>query len=203
VHPELAKSIDRARIDRLIRSRDAEDTLHRVKLEHAKVVKALEEKISEQGLLIAALRAERDKRQQPTTPLHPKFEVIKRVVCERHKITNAELCSHKRTPGCVWARQLVYWLARDLTNLSTTQIAERLGNRDHTTVLHGVRQVARKMRLDRAVEEEALTLIALVEDRISQNAQTQPPSPGSAVSEPVAENRLEGARYAGGVVEGV
>jgi chromosomal replication initiation ATPase DnaA len=203
MHPELARAIDRARVDRLVRAREAEETLHKVKLEHARVVKFLGEKIASLQLLVDTLRAKRAKRQKPALSLHAKFEAIKRVVCERHKITNAELCSHERLPEYVWARQLVCWLARDMTSLSTTQIAERLGNRDHTTIMHGARQVARKMRADPAIEEEVMMLTKLITERISQNAKAQSQPPGAPVSQPLAENQLEGAQQACGVGEGV
>jgi chromosomal replication initiator protein len=40
------------------------------------------------------------------------------------------------------------YLASKLTNRSTPEIGRRLGNRDHTTVLHGVRKITARIETD-------------------------------------------------------
>ena len=43
------------------------------------------------------------------------------------------------------------YLARELTDLSLPKIGERIGGRDHTTVLHGVDKIGRLMGEDREI----------------------------------------------------
>ena len=41
------------------------------------------------------------------------------------------------------------YLARELTDASLPKIGDRIGNRDHTTVLHAVDKIAKLMQEDR------------------------------------------------------
>lgn len=60
-------------------------------------------------------------------------------ICRILKVSKAELLSDRRHKELVFARQAVmYWTLR-LTGLSLPEIGKRLGDRDHTTVLHGGR----------------------------------------------------------------
>lgn len=72
------------------------------------------------------------------------YSDIERRAIKLFKITRAELHSNRRNREIVFARQFVmYWAAR-LTNLSLPQIGRLIGGRDHTTVLHGRKNYARK-----------------------------------------------------------
>jgi chromosomal replication initiator protein len=51
-----------------------------------------------------------------------------------------DIVSHRRSRPICAARHAAYRMARDLTFLSLPQIGQRIGGRDHTTVLHGVRK---------------------------------------------------------------
>lgn len=54
-------------------------------------------------------------------------------------VTRSDIRGKRRTNDIVFARQFImYWTAR-LTVLSLPQIGRLMGNRDHTTVLHGTR----------------------------------------------------------------
>lgn len=46
-----------------------------------------------------------------------------------------------RSEPLTWYRQVAIWLYRNVTPLSLPQIGKLVGGRDHTTVLHAVRQV--------------------------------------------------------------
>lgn len=60
-------------------------------------------------------------------------------VAERHGLTRKELCSADRHRPIAHARQEAMWELRRRTKLSLTQIAHRVGVKDHTSVLHGIR----------------------------------------------------------------
>ena len=51
------------------------------------------------------------------------------------------------------ARQVAIYLVRRMTNLSTPDIGREFGGRDHTTVLHSLEQVEKKMRMDPAFSQ--------------------------------------------------
>lgn len=53
-----------------------------------------------------------------------------------------------RSREAVNARQAAMYLVRRMTNLSTPDIGREFGKRDHTTVLHSLEQIEKKMKSD-------------------------------------------------------
>lgn len=72
----------------------------------------------------------------------PNVRQIVKAVSEREGITVDDIMSDRRNAPIVHARHLAMYLSRYFTMLSTTQIGRLIGGRDHTTVIHGVRQTA-------------------------------------------------------------
>jgi chromosomal replication initiator protein len=87
-------------------------------------------------------------------------ETVLTAVSERTGISIFEIKSDKRTRNIVRARHIVMYLTRELTDLSLPKIGERLGGRDHTTVLHGVDKVTRVMHEDRELYDLVQELTA-------------------------------------------
>lgn len=67
------------------------------------------------------------------------------LVCDQLIVTEKELMGMNRYRRFVEARQIVGWFARRYTNLSLQAIGNVVGNRDHTTVLYGIRNIDRLM----------------------------------------------------------
>lgn len=70
---------------------------------------------------------------------------IMTIVRAFYRLRPGALAGPRRTRDVVWPRQMAYYLVRKNTNLSIAQISARFGGRDHTTVLHGLRQVERRL----------------------------------------------------------
>lgn len=68
-------------------------------------------------------------------------ESILKLVCIRYGVTRIDLISDRRTADIVRPRQVAMFLAKTLTLRSLPEIGRRIGGRDHTTVLHGVRKI--------------------------------------------------------------
>ena len=49
--------------------------------------------------------------------------------------------SARRSPVCAHPRFLAWWLASELTGLSLPQIGRWAGNKDHSTIMHGIRRM--------------------------------------------------------------
>jgi len=79
------------------------------------------------------------------------LELILSTVTAALQVSVQEIKGDKRTREIVRARHIVMYLTRELTDLSLPKIGERLGGRDHTTVMHGVKSVNRQMNEDRAL----------------------------------------------------
>lgn len=59
------------------------------------------------------------------------------------KIGIRDMRSPRRSANLVRARFIYFAAAHKFTSRSTTQIGMAMGNRDHTTVLHGMKRVAK------------------------------------------------------------
>ena len=83
---------------------------------------------------------------------------IQKLVCEHYGLKQADLLSPKRTRAIARPRQVAMSLAKALTTRSYPDIGRRFGNRDHTTVLHAVRQIEKLRAEDAALAADVETL---------------------------------------------
>lgn len=83
---------------------------------------------------------------------------IQQAVCEHYKLPLRVMSSSRRAKEESRPRQLAMALCRELTPRSLPEIGQRFGNRDHTTVIHGIRQIA-KLRLEDAELDHAYRMI--------------------------------------------
>ena len=72
-------------------------------------------------------------------------EYIISVVSEHYNVTPNDLSGNKRNSKIVVPRQVAMYLCRDLIDTSLKTIGKCLGNRDHTTVMHGIEKIEREM----------------------------------------------------------
>ena len=61
-------------------------------------------------------------------------------------------------------RQIAMYLCKTLTTRSYPDIGRRFGNRDHTTVLHAVRQIEKLKAADPALASDVETLTRKLRD---------------------------------------
>jgi hypothetical protein len=73
---------------------------------------------------------------------------IQRATAEHFKMSGTELMASRRFRPTVRARQVAMYLCKKLTTRSLPEIGRRFGGRDHTTVLHAVRQIERLLAQD-------------------------------------------------------
>lgn len=79
----------------------------------------------------------------PIVPVIPVWRLIAEEVCIKHGVNMNDLISHRREANIVKARYEAFWRCYRETSMSLPQIGHRF-DRDHTTVLHGLRKY-RKM----------------------------------------------------------
>lgn len=80
-----------------------------------------------------------------------------------YEIPPSDIISCRRLERIVLARHVVMYLAKTLTTRSLPDIAHWIGNKDHTTVLHAVKKIAKKMQTDTRLVEDiaAVRLLAI------------------------------------------
>jgi chromosomal replication initiator protein len=79
-----------------------------------------------------------------------KFDDIKKAVSLRFGVSIEALDGHSQPAIHTVPRQIVMYLARELTLLSLPNCGQRLGGRNHKTILHGARKVREKVASDPA-----------------------------------------------------
>lgn len=86
-------------------------------------------------------------------------ENIQKVVAEYYRIKVADLKSKSRSRSIARPRQLAMALSKELTNRSLPEIGRGFGDRDHTTVLHACRTIAKLREEDSNIQEDWSNLI--------------------------------------------
>jgi chromosomal replication initiator protein len=76
------------------------------------------------------------------------IDVIQRMVSEYFGVTVQELKSKRKTKTIAFPRQVAMYIARDITEYSTTEVGLEFGGRDHTTVMHACDRIKERMKTD-------------------------------------------------------
>ena len=86
------------------------------------------------------------------------MEDIQEAVCTQFHVKMTELKSRRRSKTLVHPRQVAMYLCRELTDASYPEIGRQFGGKDHTTIIHACRQVAKAKEADAALHATLETL---------------------------------------------
>ena len=95
-------------------------------------------------------------------PSQPTIDTICREICKYYSLSKSEFLSHRRSREVVRPRQVAMYLANQLTRMSYPKIGQRIGNRDHTTVMHAVKLIPRLMLTDWELAYDVAALFELI-----------------------------------------
>lgn len=90
------------------------------------------------------------------------LDQVIRAVVNYYRLTLENLCSVSRNRMVSYPRQIAMYLARTETDASFPQIGYQLGDRDHTTVLHGYEKIANLIETDAKVRRDVLQIKAML-----------------------------------------
>lgn len=82
------------------------------------------------------------------------IEEIQRAVVEHYGLKLADMTSARRSRAVARPRQVAMYLAKGLTPRSLPEIGRKFGGRDHTTVLHAVKQIEKFQAEDQQIAED-------------------------------------------------
>jgi chromosomal replication initiator protein len=91
------------------------------------------------------------------------LDQIIKTTCEYYKIRQNDIPGASRARAVARPRQMAMYLSKTLTSRSYPEIARKLGGRDHTTVLYGVRKIEELMAVDSQIAEDAEILRRMLE----------------------------------------
>jgi chromosomal replication initiator protein len=81
-------------------------------------------------------------------------------VCHHFHLTRAEIASVRRTARIAVPRQLAMYLCRQHTDTPLNRIGAELGGRDHSTVVHALGAIERRLQKDATLRHAVLALEA-------------------------------------------
>ncbi|WP_239025534.1 chromosomal replication initiator protein DnaA [Roseicyclus persicicus] len=91
------------------------------------------------------------------------LDQIIKTTCDYYNIRQADITGSSRARAVARPRQMAMYLSKTLTSRSYPEIARKLGGRDHTTVLYGVRKIEELMSVDSQIAEDAEILRRMLE----------------------------------------
>lgn len=75
-------------------------------------------------------------------------DYINKIVTDHFNLAEDAINSKRKNKQIAFPRQICMYLCKELTELSTTDIGEKLGNRDHSTVMHGCNKISELLKVD-------------------------------------------------------
>lgn len=112
----------------------------RIKLENREISKSVVEEY------LGVYEKQRSKKITPA-------QVIKEV-CNYYGVTIKEVKGKRRTKNIALARQICMFILRDILDLGYQAIGANLGDRDHSTIIHGVTKVETMLKADKNLKTE-------------------------------------------------
>ena len=75
-------------------------------------------------------------------------------VAKQYDISVKEMCGKSRISHIKTARQVAMFLLNKELSMSTTKIANEVGVKDHTTVMHGIKKITNDLKLDFSLRDQ-------------------------------------------------
>ncbi|MFQ3619781.1 MAG: chromosomal replication initiator protein DnaA [Spirochaetales bacterium] len=97
------------------------------------------------------------------------MDIIKKTVAEYFGLSYSDLNGKKRTKAIAFPRQLAMYIAREITEYSTTEVGLEFGGRDHTTVMHACQKIEVRMKMDPTLEPIIQHLIRTIREHSSKS----------------------------------
>jgi chromosomal replication initiator protein len=92
------------------------------------------------------------------------IDIIQKVTANYFSLLSSDLKGKKRSQNIVLPRQLSMYIAREITEFSTTEIGQSFGGRDHTTVIHSCQKIEEKKKVDPTIDTTIQTIIRMIKD---------------------------------------
>ena len=80
------------------------------------------------------------------------LDIIQKVIAENYQISISELKGKKRDKKYVFPRQVAIYIARELTEISYSELGNEFGGKDHSTIMHAYDKIAESIKLDSSLE---------------------------------------------------
>jgi chromosomal replication initiator protein len=87
------------------------------------------------------------------------LDIIQKVIAENYQISISDIKSKKRDKKYVIPRQIAIYIARELTEMSYTELGEEFGGKDHTTIMTAYKKISDNIKTDSTLQSKIQILI--------------------------------------------
>lgn len=101
------------------------------------------------------------------------------IVADYYGLDRESLIGTRRMAKTIMARHMAMYLCRTSLNMSYPSIGGAFGGRDHTTIIHAVRRIAKMIREDESIAGDS----AEIRKRLNDPAKQVQQEPGHQLSE--------------------
>lgn len=92
-----------------------------------------------------------------------KLEDIADVVCNYYKITRPQFEGQRRYRFLAEARQMYCYIAKkEIESSSLRIIGKRIGNKDHSTVIHSIKKIDNFLTFDKKIQREYNEIMEII-----------------------------------------
>ena len=79
------------------------------------------------------------------------------VVASHYELSIDQICSANRSSNVAYPRQIAMYLCKQLTPASLKEIAAKLGKKDHSTILHGIKKIEEYLEAEKKANKNDLS----------------------------------------------
>jgi len=79
------------------------------------------------------------------------------VVASHYELSIDQICSANRSSNVAYPRQIAMYLCKQLTPASLKEIAAKLGKKDHSTILHGIKKIEEDLEDEKKANKNDLS----------------------------------------------
>lgn len=79
------------------------------------------------------------------------------VVASHYELSIDQICSANRSSNVAYPRQIAMYLCKQLTPASLKEIAAKLGKKDHSTILHGIKKIEEDLETEKKANKNDLS----------------------------------------------
>ena len=92
------------------------------------------------------------------------LELIQKIVADNYQISISYLKSKKRDKKFVIPRQIAIYIARELTEISYTELGNEFGGKDHSTIMTSYKKVSELIKTDPSLESKIQLFIREIKE---------------------------------------
>ena len=79
------------------------------------------------------------------------------MVASHYELSIEQLCSSNRSSNIAYPRQIAMYLCKQLTSASLKEIAAKLGKKDHSTIVHGIKKIEEDLEAEKKINKNDLS----------------------------------------------